>query len=301
MKLETTKIFKNLKSKNSNLIEIDDETLKILQNEILSIAKDVIGLCEKENISYHLTGGSALGAVRHNGFIPWDDDLDIDMERKDIKRFLNIFSDLYGGKYWIHSYESDENFCIPCIQIRKKGTVCRGILDSTDEECGIYIDVAIIENTYNNAFRRKFHGCVSLALGLITSCRRFYRDRNYLLSLTDDKDTLKVFKSKIRIGRICSFFSLRKWTNLYNKWNSKCKDNNTTYVTVPSGRNHFFGELYKREDFAEYSRHDFEGMSWKIPKNYDSYLKHMYGDYMQIPQGNDREKHVLLGLEFIEG
>ena len=297
MKLETTSIFKNLKGSGS-LTEVDDQKLAELKKTILGIADDVIGVCEENNISYHLTGGSALGAVRHHGFIPWDDDMDLDMERKDVARFLRAFRAKYGKKYWIHCDSSAEQFCIPCIQIRKKGTVCRGVLDAVGKECGIYIDIAIIENTYNNPVLRKIHGVGSLFFGLCVSCRRFYRDRKYLLSLTDDPEAVKVFKTKIAVGRLLSPVSLRKWTKMYSKWNSMCRDGKTKYVTVPTGRNHFFREMYLRRDFCEYTRTDFEGRNWKIPRNYDKYLTHMYGNYMEIPKESKREKHVLLELDF---
>lgn len=298
MNLETTSIFKNLKGGSDKLIEVNDEQLAHLKRVILSIADDVIEVCNENNISYHLTGGSALGAVRHHGFIPWDDDIDLDMERKDVSRFLKAFRKKYGRKYWIHCDSSAEQFCIPCIQIRRKGTVCRGVLDAVGQECGIYIDIAIIENTYNNPIKRKIHGYGSLFLGFAVSCRRFYRDRKYLLSITDDPDTLRIFRIKITFGKLLSFMSLRKWTKLYSRWNSMCKDNSTRLVTVPTGRNHFFKEMYRRKDFCEYTFMDFEGRKWKIPKNYDSYLSHMYGDYMTIPKESSREKHVLLELKF---
>lgn len=298
MKLETTSIFKNLKSGSENLIEVDDINLERLKKEIITIAEDVIEVCDKYNISYHLTGGSALGAVRHHGFIPWDDDIDLDMERKDINKFLKVFRKKYGRKYWIHCDSSGEDFCIPCIQIRKKGTVCRGVLDAVGRECGIYIDIAIIENTYDNPLKRRVHGYGSLFFGLAVSCRRFYRDREYLMSLSDDEEVRKVFRTKILIGRLLSFMSLKKWTKAYSKWNAMCKDTATEYVTVPTGRNHFFREMYKRSDFCEYTLMDFEGHKWKIPKNYKKYLKHMYGDYMKIPEESSREKHILLDLEF---
>lgn len=297
MKFETTSIFKNLKSQSESLIELDDEMLCRLKKCILEIAKDVIEVCEENKVSYHLTGGSALGAVRHHGFIPWDDDMDLDMERKDVKKFLKAFKKKYGSKYWIHNEHSHENFCIPFIQIRKKGTVNRGVLDAFRDECGVYIDIAIIENTYDNPIRRKIHGIGSLFFGFAVSCRRFCRDREYLLNLTDDPETIKIFKTKIFLGRLFSFLPLRKWTQLYSKWNAKCKDTSTKYVTVPTGRNHFFREMYERKDFCESAFMEFEGNLWRIPKEYDKYLSHMYGDYMKIPKETAREKHVLLEFD----
>ena len=83
MKLQTTDLFKKLSLSNKNLISLNEEQLKKLQETILLIADDIIGICEENNINYHLTGGSALGAIRHNGFIPWDDDME---DRKSVGR-----------------------------------------------------------------------------------------------------------------------------------------------------------------------------------------------------------------------
>lgn len=298
MKLSTTDVFKNLSNKSSKLITLNNEQLHKLQKTILKIADDIIGICEKENINYHLTGGSALGAVRHNGFIPWDDDLDIDIARKDYDKLISIIKTKYNDKYYIHYPYNTDGHNIPAIQIRLKGTKVRGCNDANNEQCGAYIDIAIMENTYNNKILRKIHGIGSLGLGFIVSCRKFNKNRKYLLNLVkDDKEATKIFKTKIFIGKFFSFLTLRRWTIIYDKWNRKCKNTKSEYVTVPTGRKHFFGELYKREEFYEETKHDFEGRNWNIPKEYSKYLTHMYGDYMKLPDKNKREKHVLVEFE----
>lgn len=299
MKLATTDIFKNLFSDSSKkLIELNDEQLKLLQKTVLSIADDIIGICEENSINYHLTGGTALGAVRHNGFIPWDDDLDIDVARKDYKKLINLIKEEYGEKYYIHNPQNKDGFSLPATQIRLKNTIVRGCNDANEKECGAYIDIAIMENTFDNRILRKIHGNVSLALGFIVSCRKFAKNRKYLLSLVENnKEATKIFKTKIVIGSVFSFFTLRRWTIIYDSWNKICKNENTEYVTVPTGRKHFWGELYKRKDFYEFTKHEFEGRNWKIPKEYDKYLTHMYGDYMKLPSIDQREKHVLIKFE----
>lgn len=299
MKLATTDIFKNLSSNpSSKLIIMDDEQLKKLQNTILSIADDVIAICEENDINYHLTGGTALGAVRHKGFIPWDDDIDIDVARKDYDKLINLINEKYKDKYYIHNPRNKEGYSIPATQIRLANTIVRGCSDADSEQCGAYIDIAIMENTFDNSILRKIHGTISMALGLIVSCRKFAKEGKFLLNLVEENDEdTKIFKTKIRIGKLFSFFTLRRWTLIYDWWNRICKNENTKYVTVPTGRKHFFGELYERKDFYEYTRCEFEGREWKIPKEYDKYLTKMYGNYMEIPDKEHRERHVLVELK----
>ena len=93
MKLATTECFKQLSKKNPKLITLDDKQIAKVQEVSLKMLREIVDICEKNDIVYHLTGGSALGAIRHKGFIPWDDDIDIDMARKDIERFLNIIKE----------------------------------------------------------------------------------------------------------------------------------------------------------------------------------------------------------------
>lgn len=297
MKLTTTDIFKKIYSKNDCFRELDEKDLEKLHKILITIAKDIISVMEENNMTYHLTGGSALGAIRHNGFIPWDDDMDIDLARKDVDIFLKIFNEKFKEKYWIYSPYNKE-LCLPFIQIRLKNTTYLGINDFHEYASGVPIDIAIIENTYDNKLRRKIHGSISLFLGLIVSCRKFAKYKNHYLSFTKDlKEERKIFMKKIRIGQLLSFITLEKWIRMYDKWNSKCKDEKTFFVTVPTGRKHFFKELYERDKFYLSTKHNFEGNSWCIPKDYDYYLTKMYGDYMKLPDKKNIEKHAIIKIE----
>lgn len=116
----------------------------------------------------------------------------------------------------------------------------------------------------------------------------------------ENPEVVNVFKFKIFLGKLISFLHVNTWTRLTQSCYGLCKNNNSEYVTVPAGRNHFFGEMYKRKDFVETADMEFEGHNWKVPKSYDTYLKHMYGDYLKIPEEKDREVHILLELKFPE-
>ena len=296
MNLSTADIFKNLSSnEKSNLIKLNEEQLKKVQKVVLSIADDIIKLCDENNINYHLTGGTALGAVRHRGFIPWDDDMDIDIEEKDYNRLIKLIREKFGDKYYIHYPYNKEGFSTFSTHIISKDTIFRGSNDPKREQCGVTFDIVVIQNTFNNKILRNIHGFISLALGFIASCRKFARYRKHYLEIAQgNKEATKVFKTKIFIGTLFSFLTLRRWNILFTKWNGICKNQNSKYVTVPGGRKHFFGELRERKGFCDYTLMDFEGRNWKVPKEYDKYLTQMYGDYMKIPDEEHREQHVVL-------
>ena len=103
----------------------NDNDLKHLQNVELMILKDVIDFCDKHNINYYMYAGSALGAIRHKGFIPWDDDIDIILFRKDFEKFLSLASKL-DSKYGLLSF-NQENYPYPFLKVFLKGTVLQKV------------------------------------------------------------------------------------------------------------------------------------------------------------------------------
>ncbi len=301
MGLSTVSTFKTLNNNNSNLKKMTPEQLKQLQNTLVGIMDDIDYVCKKYKLNYHLTGGSCLGAVRHNGFIPWDDDIDIDMPRKDYMEFCKVFPEEMGDKYWLHTPERTKNLGIAFARVRKKGTIFRSREDlENKEEAGVYIDIFIIENTFNFTPIRYIHGFLSLEIGFLLSCRNFYKNRKFYLDIVNDNKKLKsAFKVKTVIGFLLSWIPVDTMVHTWNNINKMCKNDNSKYVVVPVGRKHFFGETYERDKFCIMIPHEFEGKDRQFPicVDYDEYLKHMYGDYMKIPKDEDKETHIFLELE----
>ena len=288
-----------MNNQNQKLKKMTNEQLKKLQKVLVEIMDDIDFVCKKYKLIYNLGGGSCLGAIRHKGFIPWDDDMDINMPRADYEIFCQKFMEEFGEKYWLHTPEKTKNLGIAFARVRKKGTIFLSREDLTNtEEAGVYIDIFIIENTYNLKFMRYIHGFLSMASGFLLSCRNFYKNRKFYLEIVkDDKSTKKIFGVKIFIGFLLSWISVDKMTHMWNNINKMCKNNNSKYITVPVGRNHFFGELYKREDFCNVVTHEFEKRNFYVCKEYDKYLSHMYGNYMEIPKDADKETHIFLNLK----
>lgn len=296
MNLSTVNAFKHIKSEQC--MYLDETQLHQLQQVLLKILDDIVFVCEKYHINYFLGGGTALGAMRHQGFIPWDDDIDLNMPRADYEVFIPAFQKEFGERYWVHTPEKTDNYGLLIARVRLKGTCVKTREDFFNNECGAFIDIFIIENTFNNKLLRNIHGVGSLTFGLLLSCRKFYRDREPLLSLAKDSPELrKVFYIKIVIGFFTAILSLNTWTHIANCWNSICKDNKSTYVSGCAGRLHFFGELYLRKNFCVVKKMIFEGRILQVSQDIEGYLNHCYGEWRKIPKASEREAHVVFDLK----
>ena len=155
-----------LKYDKSDIIFLDDDGLKKYQSELLKMISDVFTFFDENGIAYSLSGGSILGAIRHKGFIPWDDDVDINIPRESYDKLFSLFEsdNSLSRKYYLQSPKSHPELGLHVSQIRKKGTVARRKYDHSAEECGISIDLYIVENVYNNPVKRFFQGYTSMFL-----------------------------------------------------------------------------------------------------------------------------------------
>ena len=130
-------------------------TVRMVQKKIYEMMKDIDKLCEKNNIDYFLTDGTCLGAVRHKGFIPWDDDLDIGMSRSDYIKFIKALEKDLPDKYVYHCYEKIKKYIVtwPAMKIRLKNTYIKErnvLLKNKCKDCdGIFIDVFIYDSVSN--------------------------------------------------------------------------------------------------------------------------------------------------------
>lgn len=293
MSLSTVDAFKHIRS--GDCIVLDEKQLKRLQTVLLGILDDIASVCDRCGITYVLGGGSALGACRHHDFIPWDDDIDINMPRADFERFIPEFRREFGEKYWIHTPQETENYGLLLSRILLKGTSVRTREDFQNPECGAFIDLFVIENTYDNRVRRAVHGFGCMAYGFLVSCRKFYRDRRELTELAraaGDPDFSHKVRTKIRLGRILAFRSIDSLVRAGDRWNARCRDGSTRFVTIPTGRKLFWGELYRREELCRTAELPFAGKMRSCPAGIEAYLTRLYGDYNRLPTKQEIEKHV---------
>ncbi len=291
MGLSTFDAYKHLEAEGS--IPVEGDRLAAVQRVLALILDDILVVASKTGADLVLGGGTALGAVRHQGFIPWDDDLDVNMPREDWPRFRDAFLARFGEKYAVYEPGTPRGYPLAFPRIRLKGTsfVTREDLVSPPPCAGVFVDVFLSENTPNCAIFRRLHGWGSLALGFLYSCRKAFAERRWhrRWGLSGG-----IFRIKRVIGFCIAFFSLGYWTRLWDWWNRLCGNESSKFVTYPVGRRHYFGELAPRAELAPGAPRPFAGRMCPVPAGVETYMERLYGPgYMTPPPEDRREKHVV--------
>ncbi len=280
-----------------NVIIVSNETLKKMQSLLITMMRDVAKVCDEECISWSLSGGSVLGAVRHQGFIPWDDDIDIFMERSEFENFKNIFSLKLADKYELKC-PGDQGHLLTLARIQKKGTKIKTIHSVGDKGEGLFIDIFILENTYDNFIFRYIHGLISTVLLFIDSAVGMDLCKENIFKYTNhDKALKRQVLMRAVFAKLFKIKTLEEWLLTSDKWFSSVKKKGK-YLVCPTGGKHFFGEIYKRSMFEDCQKWKFETENWCLPNPPEEYLSLRYGsDYMKIPEEKDRERHVYVELD----
>ena len=287
--------------KGKDIIVLEGEALRAYQTEVLKVAEDVIKFFDDNRIRYSLSGGSILGAVRHRGFIPWDDDIDINMPRRDYNRMCALFEEVLGDRYFLQTPGKRPELGLMVTQIRKKGTVARRKYDweSPAEECGISIDIYVMENVFDDPVRRFIQKNMSMFCMFAVSAIRFRKNSELPAEIEAAEGRTYNFPKLKKLTGVCfGIIPVERWIRWSIFWNRACRDSRSEYVAIPTGRKHFAGEIYLRRDMCRFRKAAFEGDQFNIPVKSRKYLRRFYGDYMQIPPVEKREKHIFLELSY---
>jgi lipopolysaccharide cholinephosphotransferase len=281
--------------------ELSDENLAKLKKVLFGMLKDFKNICEILNIDYSLAGGTMLGAVRHKGFIPWDDDIDVLVKRKDIDKIKEYVDKNLSDKYYLLSLKyNNSNYLF--FKLCLKGTDYSEILKSgTNESEPIFIDIFPIDNIVNNKFSRKMRGLgTRLGIGM-------YRDRmlakypaKVIVEKSKTNRDMKKLLNKIKFfGVLSHLMPLEFWRKLALH-SVEYKNDKSTYQGIPTAIG-YTREMFPRGFFDEYIDAEFEGEKFKILKNYKQYLTNLYGPtYMTPPPENKRERHIAVSIKFPE-
>ena len=306
MTLRTGDIIMGLYKKVPGWIDLSDEQLSKLKETMVEISADFIKVCEDHGINYMMGAGTALGAVRHKGFIPWDDDMDFHMPRADYMKFLSIAENELGDKYYIRSVSKGDDVPYPTIHIILKGTHYLNFADVAvsakvpESEQGIYIDIFPYENVSSISFVRDFKGLIALFMLFAQTCVSVNESIKYVKSkgVLIDKDSKKALRLKSFLGLMFSFWSVNQWAKKIDIFLSSNTNNQSEWVACYHGK-HLHKYTHLRKDLWGENRAEFEGHMWKVATNIDWYLTKEYSkDYMTPPPVGKRKIHPVFSLKF---
>lgn len=253
------------------------------KSRLLELIDEYDRVCRENNLRYFLTGGSLLGAIRHNGMIPWDDDIDVAMPREDYEMLRQIANDKFSQDFsYITNNIDSEYFLCYAKLFHNKTTLVE--LQDPFYLGGVYLDIFPIDGLPSNKFLRSIH------------YKRFYywRNMSYIVaresSVSTNKNPIKAFCATIRNSIYKKIFSLSYVLRKCDRIASKYSFDNSDMVVNFGGA---WGqrEITYRSYLVNRVEHSFEGRMLMIPKGYDEFLKTLYGDYMQLPSIENRISH----------
>ena len=238
-----------------------------LHAKMLVVATEVDRICREHGWRCSLYGGSVIGAVRHNGFIPWDHDIDMAMPRKDYDEFLKYMKTHKNDLIFLSDYHIEKRYPNSWGKVRLNGTVFQEqeLASLSELHNGVFIDLHPIDNI------------IPLFLGLQVRLTLFWSCVGKVKSKLDTGHRWQIYVYKcfswLPYGVINSFrdFTMKWFKHLPTKYVYKIAHPNNGIYPIP------------RNTFEDLIEHKFEDKTFFIPKNYDEFLRKRYGDYMQIP------------------
>ena len=278
--------------------ELSTETLNKLQETLLDMFLDIKKVCDENNITYMMSGGSLLGTIRHKGFIPWDDDIDIMMTREEYHKLKRVFDKSLSNKYSLVEPLSSKKYVFKQPKIFKKGTkyieIATSGVHAFDE---VFIDIFIIENVPKPGIIRKIISFLydfsfkasSVCVDYIFPSKIIEKQFRY------SKELKKYYTTRRRIGFIFSHLGgmsfYLKITDVLAKSAKR-----SGWMGVPSAIS-YEKEIFEEAVFRQVTKGLFCGIEVNIPVKYDKYLRNLYGDYMTIPPVEKREQHTAYKIE----
>lgn len=270
-----------------------------MQEERLLSAKEVQALliemlqkfadyCDKHGLRYHLVGGTLLGAIRHKGFIPWDDDIDVGMPRPDYERFLELVkTEPVSEDYQVISAKEGDS-PLPFAQlIHRRTRVERPSEKYMEEEF-------IVLKAFLDIFPQDGWPAEEQAAGRVVKKAKFLRSLNKMSKAKiGSGTTLARALAKIPIvlfAKILGPIRINRWLDAYAK---KYDYDSSKYVGAITYGVYGIGERCLREEVVDFVNVEFEGKMFKAPGCWDSYLSAIYGDYMTLPPEENRINHQL--------
>lgn len=269
----------------------DDETLKHLQQVDMIILKYFIDVCEENNLNYFMYGGSLIGTVRHQGYVPWDDDIDVIMFRDDFEKLNKIFEKDIDERFRFFNVLNEETYHYTWGRLTLKNTIFREWWgNQVDYTPNIFIDIFILDNIPKNRFKRSIHRWKCYFLNMLT---------NYsIIKFENDSKLKEIIQHTVyymmKILPISTSSIKRSCVNEFTKYQyENCEE----VCDFPSS---YIMPVTFKSDWLPLKKAKFEDIEVSIPNNYDKILKLEYGDYMELPPEESRFRPAPPEIDFGE-
>ena len=292
-------LLNELAKRTNYLRELTDDESKALKQALLAIYDDIARLCEQHHLTFMLCGGSCLGAIRHKGFIPWDDDLDLLMPRHDYEQLILLLQQgALGDNYEYTTPNPHTDAKNVFLKIYRKDTLNVDVYsDNTPFPQGIGIDVFALDAMPRTRFFQQLKGLIANGLQFI-SILVFYASfpsRHLKEFMALDPAMLRRYRLKCALGKIFSIIPHRKWVWWFDRF--VASERTDRPLGIPTGRKYYAGEIFPRATYLPPHEAEFEGRRVYIPNDYDPYLRNLYHDYMQLPPVHKRERHFIVQFQ----
>ena len=260
------------------------------QRYILYVLREVTRVLEELNIPYFMQGGTMLGAIRHGGFIPWDDDVDLGIPRADYDRLLKEVSARLPENLELRTYDdpTDHHYYFARIvdtryQIRRMGSIEERLEN-------IWVDLFPLDGMPNGCISRQWH-----KMRLLTTRLKFHLSCFEKVNIKRPGRPLieRIIIRFAMITHVGSWWNTRKQLDKLDRLLKKYPPEKSDYLVNFTGQTSFkFNEMFKKEVYGQGKEYTFEDMTLIGPEQYDAYLKSLYGDYMTPPKESDRNAHA---------
>lgn len=274
----------------------EPETLERLQQEILSILDDFVRICEDYHLEYFGIAGTGIGAVRHGGFIPWDDDIDIAMPRRDFEKLLRIVEKKMGDRYLVLNARRYPAYPLMTTRLVKRGTeFVEEVMRDVDCPFGIFLDLYVLDNVADDPIGYQVQSWSAW----------FWSKLMILRAIPRPTLAQKGLKARL-IWAVCgAAHQMMEMLRVSPEWlRDRCEAECRRYNKKKTRRMAFlpdtspYWNVVDKRKYHPLRKLDFEGRKLNFVGNLEEMLKNQYGDYMTLPPKEKRKTHYPYKLSF---